>query len=132
MIRIAGEGRNGSGMTARACADSVVGAAGRALGLGFGRTGLGTRRTAAGAVRTARRLAVATARRFGFALEVGLVPTGTFELEADCGDQFFQGLLAASRAGRQPRVADALHDLKLVLAILALIFVNRHAGPRTI
>src|SRR5262252_5701176 len=59
-------------------------------------------------------------------LEVGLVPAAAFEAEHGHGNQLLQGALTARGTACEWRIADLLHDLGVVLASLALVFVERH------
>src|SRR5215831_5271385 len=59
-------------------------------------------------------------------LEVGLVPTAALEAKHGHGNQLLQGALAARGTACEWCIADLLHDLGVVLAGLALVFVEGH------
>lgn len=58
--------------------------------------------------------------------EIGAVPAGTFELSACDGNLFVKCFLRTDSAGNQNRIAQFLQNVLLVIALLALIGVNRH------
>src|SRR5215831_3237405 len=64
-------------------------------------------------------------------LEVGLVPAAAFQAEHRYRDELLQGALATGRTAREWRIADLLHDLGVVLAGLALVFVEGHELSRS-
>src|SRR6516164_5074281 len=64
-------------------------------------------------------------------LEVGLVPAAAFQAEHRYRDELLQSALAAGRAAGERRIADLLHDLGVVLAGLALVFVEGHELSRS-
>src|SRR5215472_17531434 len=64
-------------------------------------------------------------------LEVSLVPAATFEAEHRYRHELLQGAFAAGRTAGEWRIADLLHDLGVVLAGLALVFVEGHELSRS-
>src|SRR5688572_24019360 len=64
------------------------------------------------------------------ALEVGLVPTGTFQTKHRGGDQFLELRLFAARAVAQRLIGNFLQDLDVELAVTAFVFVKRHGCSR--
>src|SRR5690606_11484757 len=59
-------------------------------------------------------------------LEIRLVPAAALQAEDGRGDELLHGAPAAGRALLQRGIADLLHDLRVELAVRALVFVNRH------
>jgi hypothetical protein len=77
---------------------------------------------------TVRRARIAGKVLLAAALEIGLVPAAALQPETRRADLALQMRLAAFRADGQGFIRDLLQFFELVIAAMALVFVDRHTG----